>query len=65
MSDFVLTFNAVAGQAIPILISGASSLHILSLHSPIASAVGIGVVVELIKLKAPYLLLWLGRKNPF
>jgi hypothetical protein len=37
--DDVPTFNAVAGHAIPILINGASSLHILSLHSAIASAV--------------------------
>ncbi|KAJ7847467.1 hypothetical protein B0H14DRAFT_2583553 [Mycena olivaceomarginata] len=34
-----LTFRAVAGHAIPIFINDASSLHILSLHSPIAMAV--------------------------
>jgi hypothetical protein len=45
----VLTFRAVAGHAIPIFINGASSLHILSLHSPIAMAVVIEYVVEAIR----------------
>jgi hypothetical protein len=43
---FLLTFNAVAGQAIPSLISGVLSLRILSLHSPITSTAFLQYLTE-------------------